>query len=108
MALGGFALPYARDLSCQVLWSNWYTKGHEGEPKGIIMLWVKALGIWLVMLLVAFLNGALRELLIARLMEEQRTHVLSVCLLSGGIFGPESALRRKTPHCQRHTPVVAR
>ena len=51
------------------------------------MLWVKALGVWLVMLLAAFLNGALRELLIVRLVAEQLAHVLSVCLLSGAIFG---------------------
>jgi hypothetical protein len=34
------------------------------------MLWVKVFGVWLVMLLAAFLNGALRELLIVRLVGE--------------------------------------
>ena len=42
------------------------------------MLWVKAFGVWLGMLLAAFLNGALRELLIVRLVGEQVGHVLSV------------------------------
>ena len=39
------------------------------------------------MLVVAFVNGALRELLIVRLVGEQVGHVLSVFLLSGAIFG---------------------
>lgn len=51
------------------------------------MLWVKAFGVWLGMLLAAFLNGALRELLIVRLVGEQVGHVLSVVVLSGAIFG---------------------
>ena len=51
------------------------------------MLWLKAFGVWLVMLVAAFVNGALRELLIVRLVGEQVAHVLSVCLLSGAIFG---------------------
>jgi hypothetical protein len=51
------------------------------------MLFVKAGGVWLVMLVAAFLNGALRELLLVRLVGEQVGHVLSVCLLSGVIFG---------------------
>ena len=51
------------------------------------MLFLKAGGVWLVMLVVAFLNGALRELLIVRLVGEQVGHILSVFLLSGVIFG---------------------
>src|SRR5262247_3017588 len=51
------------------------------------MLWVKAFGVWLGMLLAAFLNGALRELLIVRLVGEQVGHVISVFVLSGVIFG---------------------
>jgi hypothetical protein len=51
------------------------------------MLWVKAFGVWLGMLLAAFLNGALRELLLVRLVGEQVGHVISVFLLSGAIFG---------------------
>jgi hypothetical protein len=51
------------------------------------MLFLKAFGVWLGMLLAAFLNGALRELLIVRLVGEQVGHVISVFLLSGAIFG---------------------
>jgi hypothetical protein len=51
------------------------------------MFWVKAFGIWLAMLVAAFLNGALRELLIVRLVGEYVGHVFSVVLLSGAIFG---------------------
>ena len=51
------------------------------------MLWVKAFGVWLVMLVAAFLNGALRELLIMRLVGAQVGHVISVFVLSGVIFG---------------------
>jgi hypothetical protein len=51
------------------------------------MFWVKAFGVWLVMLVAAFLNGALRELLIVRLVGEQVGHVISVFVLSGVIFG---------------------
>ena len=51
------------------------------------MLWVKAFVVWLLMLVAAFLNGALRELLIVRLVGEQVGHVISVFVLSGVIFG---------------------
>jgi hypothetical protein len=51
------------------------------------VLFLKAGGVWLGMLVAAFLNGALRELLIMRLVGEQVGHVLSVFLLSGAIFG---------------------
>jgi hypothetical protein len=50
------------------------------------MLYVKACGVWLVMLTAAFVNGALRELLIVRLAGEQVGHIISVFLLSGAIF----------------------
>ena len=51
------------------------------------MLWVKAFGVWLVMLLAAVLNEALRELLIVRLVGEQLAHIIRVFVLSGVIFG---------------------
>jgi hypothetical protein len=51
------------------------------------MLFLKAFGVWLGMLLAAFLNGALRELLIVRFVGEQVGHVISVFVLSGVIFG---------------------
>jgi hypothetical protein len=51
------------------------------------MLFLKAFGVWLGMLVAAFLNGALREGLSVRLVGEQVGHVISVCLLSGAIFG---------------------
>jgi hypothetical protein len=41
------------------------------------MLWVKAFGVWLVMLVAAFLNGALRALLIVLYVGEPLGHVLS-------------------------------
>ena len=50
------------------------------------MLFLKAFGVWLGML-AAFLNGALRELLIVRLVGEQVGHVISVFVLSRVIFG---------------------
>jgi hypothetical protein len=52
-----------------------------------MVLFLKAGGVWLGILVVAFLNGALRELLLVRLVGEQVGHVLSVVLLSGAIFG---------------------
>jgi hypothetical protein len=51
------------------------------------MLFLKAFEVWLGMLVAAFLNGALRELLFVRLVGEQVGHVISVFLLSGAIFG---------------------
>jgi hypothetical protein len=39
------------------------------------------------MLLTAFVNGALREMILVRLVGEYVGHVLSVVLLSGAIFG---------------------
>jgi hypothetical protein len=51
------------------------------------VLFLKAFGVWLAMLLAAFLNGALRELLLIPLVGEYVGHVLSVILLSGAIFG---------------------
>jgi hypothetical protein len=46
------------------------------------VLFLKAFGVWLVMLVAVFCNGALRELLIVRLVGEPVGHVLSVLLLS--------------------------
>jgi hypothetical protein len=51
------------------------------------VLFLKAFGVWLLMLVAAFVNGALRELPIVRLVGEQVGHVLSVFLLAGAIFG---------------------
>lgn len=51
------------------------------------MLFVKAFGIWLAMLLAAFINGAVRELLITPRVSEQVGHIISVFMLSGAIFG---------------------
>jgi hypothetical protein len=51
------------------------------------MLFLKAFGVWLLMLVAAFLNGAFRELLIVRFVGEQLGHVLRIFLLSGTIFG---------------------
>jgi hypothetical protein len=51
------------------------------------MLLVKAFGVWLGMLVAAFLNGALRELLIVPYVGEPLGHIISVLLLSGAIFG---------------------
>jgi hypothetical protein len=50
------------------------------------MLWVKAFGAWLVMLVAAFINGALRELLTVPYVGEPVGHVMSVFVLSGAIF----------------------
>ena len=47
MGLRGLAPPYAKDPSCQALWSDWYTRGHDVESTGVIMLWMKAFGMWL-------------------------------------------------------------
>jgi hypothetical protein len=51
------------------------------------VLFVKAFGVWLGLLMTAFLNGALRELLLVRLTGEYVGHVVSVLILSGAIFG---------------------
>jgi hypothetical protein len=51
------------------------------------MLFLKAFGVWLGMLVAAFLNGALRELLIVPSVGEPVGHVISVFVLAGAIFG---------------------
>lgn len=51
------------------------------------MLLIKASGAWLVMLLAAFLNGAIREIVITPLLGERVGHVASVFLLSVAVFG---------------------
>ena len=51
------------------------------------MLFLKAFGVWLGMLVAAFVNGALRELLLVRFVGEYVGHVISVFVLSGAIFG---------------------
>jgi len=63
------------------------------------MLWVKAFGVWLVMLVAAFLNGALRELLIVPHVGDPLGHVISVLLLSGAILGLAYLfVRSQRPH----------
>jgi hypothetical protein len=51
------------------------------------MLFVKAFGVWLVFLVAAFVNGAIRELLITPRIGEQVGHIISVFVLSSAIFG---------------------
>lgn len=48
---------------------------------------LKAFGIWLVMLIVAFVNGAIREILIVPRVGEELGHVIGVIVFSGAIFG---------------------
>ena len=50
------------------------------------MLILKACGVWLIMLIAAFVNGAIRELLLIPRLGEQIGHVMSVLVLSGAIF----------------------
>src|SRR5688572_3601881 len=50
------------------------------------MLFVKAFGIWLLMLLAAFINGAIREILIVPRVGEYMGHVIGVVGLSGVVF----------------------
>lgn len=50
------------------------------------MLFVKAFGVWLLLLLGAFANGALREMLIAPRLGEQVGHIISVVVFSGAIL----------------------
>jgi len=51
------------------------------------VLLIKAFGVWLILLVAAFINGAIRELVIAPRVGEQVGHVISVVVLSGAIFG---------------------
>jgi hypothetical protein len=51
------------------------------------MLFLKAFGVWLVMLFAAFINGALREMLIVPRIGEQVGHVIGVIVFSGTVFG---------------------
>ena len=51
------------------------------------MLFVKAFGVWLILLVAAFINGAVRELLIAPRLGEHGGHIISVIMLSGAILG---------------------
>ena len=50
------------------------------------MLFVKAFGVWLLMLLAAFMNGAIREMLIVPRVGEPIGHVIGVVGLSGVVF----------------------
>jgi hypothetical protein len=51
------------------------------------MLFLKAFGVWLVMLVAAFVNGAIREILIVPRVGEQVGHIIGVVVFSGAIFG---------------------
>ena len=51
------------------------------------MLVVKAFGMWLVLLVVAFINGGIREMLIVPRVGEQVGHMIGVVVFSGAIFG---------------------
>ena len=50
------------------------------------MLFVKAFGMWIVMLLAACINGAIRETLIVPRVDEQVGHVMGVVVLSRMVF----------------------
>lgn len=50
------------------------------------MLFVKAFGVWLVLLVAAFVNGALREMLVVPRLGEQTGHISGVIVFSGAIF----------------------
>jgi hypothetical protein len=51
------------------------------------MLFVKAFGVWMILLLAAFVNGAIREMLIVPRVGEQVGHIIGVVVFSGAIFG---------------------
>jgi hypothetical protein len=48
---------------------------------------VKAFGVWLILLLAAFINGGIREMLIVPRVGEQVGHIIGVVVFSGAIFG---------------------
>ena len=50
-------------------------------------LLIRAFGGWLIMLVAAFLNGALRELVIAPMLGEHLAHIVSVFFLSALVWG---------------------
>lgn len=50
------------------------------------MLFVKAFGVWLILLVAAFINGAIREILIVPRVGEQVGHIIGVVVFSGAIF----------------------
>ena len=51
------------------------------------MLFVKAFGVWLILLLAAFINRAIRETLVVPRVGELIGHIISVVVFSGAIFG---------------------
>ena len=51
------------------------------------MLFVKAFGVWRILLLTAFINGAIRETLIVPRVGEQIGHIIGVVVFSGAIVG---------------------
>ena len=51
------------------------------------MLFVKACGVWLILLVAAFINGAIRETFIVPRVGEQIGHVIGVVVFSGAIVG---------------------
>ena len=59
---------------------------HDSGLKGDVMLLAKAFGFWLIMLLAAFINGGIREMLIVPRVGDQIGHVLGVIGLSSAVF----------------------
>lgn len=55
--------------------------------KGDAMLFVKAFGVWLILLLAAFINGAMRETLIVPRAGEQIGHLIGVGVFSAAVLG---------------------
>lgn len=51
------------------------------------MLFVKAFGVWLILLMTAFVNGAIRERLIVPRVGEQLGHITGVVVFSYAILG---------------------
>jgi hypothetical protein len=51
------------------------------------MLFIRAFGVWVILLVAAFANGGIREVLIVPQVGEQLGHVIGVVVLSGVIFG---------------------
>ena len=59
----------------------------HAKQKGNAVLFVKAFGVWLILLVAAFVNGAIREMLIVPRVGEQVGHIMGVVVFSAAIFG---------------------
>ena len=59
----------------------------HAKQKGNAVLFVKAFGVWLILLVAAFVNGAIREMLIVPRVGEQVGHISGVVVFSAAIFG---------------------